>query len=40
VVHRDLKPSNIMVHDDPGGEVHITVMDFGLSRDLCAPDPA
>jgi serine/threonine protein kinase len=32
VVHRDLKPSNIMI-DDRG---HITVMDFGLARDLFA----
>jgi serine/threonine protein kinase len=36
VVHRDLKPSNIMVHDDPQGALNITVMDFGLARDLRA----
>ena len=36
VVHRDLKPSNIMVHVHPDGQVSITVMDFGLSRDLRA----
>jgi hypothetical protein len=32
VVHRDLKPGNIMI--DPAGKV--TVMDFGLARDLRA----
>jgi hypothetical protein len=43
VVHRDLKPSNIMVHTeesgaamDPGGAPRVTVLDFGLSRDLRA----
>lgn len=36
VVHRDLKPSNIMVRDEADGVVAVTVMDFGLSRDLRA----
>jgi serine/threonine protein kinase len=36
VVHRDLKPSNIMIQPQPNGDISVTVMDFGLSRDLRA----
>lgn len=31
VAHRDLKPANIMVYRDIGGQIHIKVIDFGLS---------
>jgi hypothetical protein len=36
VVHRDLKPSNIMVREGGSQGVQVTVMDFGLARDLRA----
>ncbi|HUK13018.1 MAG TPA: ABC transporter substrate-binding protein [Thermoanaerobaculaceae bacterium] len=32
VVHRDIKPENIMVALEPGGEVRLRIMDFGLAR--------
>ena len=32
VVHRDIKPENIMVTIEPGGEVRLRIMDFGLAR--------
>jgi serine/threonine protein kinase len=31
-VHRDLKPENLLCADDPYGNIHIYVADFGLSR--------
>jgi ABC-type transport system substrate-binding protein/predicted ATPase len=32
VIHRDIKPDNIMVAIEPGGEVRLRIMDFGLAR--------
>lgn len=38
LVHRDLKPSNILVETRADGAAHPYVVDFGLARDLSAPD--
>src|SRR6266545_3159567 len=32
VVHRDIKPENIMVLREPGGNLRVRVMDFGLAH--------
>jgi tRNA A-37 threonylcarbamoyl transferase component Bud32 len=31
VVHRDLKPENIMLQPLPGGDEHVTLIDFGIA---------
>jgi serine/threonine-protein kinase len=37
IVHRDLKPENVMVGALPGGELHATVLDFGIAKTLRTP---
>ena len=32
IVHRDLKPSNLFVAEDSAGELHMKVLDFGISK--------
>ncbi len=32
VIHRDIKPQNVMVKRNASGEIHATIMDFGLAR--------
>ncbi len=32
ILHLDLKPSNLFLHRDPGGQVVLKVLDFGISR--------
>src|SRR5207237_10087895 len=32
VVHRDIKPENVMVLREPGGNLRVRVMDFGLAH--------
>ena len=32
VIHRDLKPANLFVRRKPDGEVHVTVLDFGIAK--------
>lgn len=32
VVHRDLKPSNVMLSPGADGRIHVTLLDFGLSK--------
>jgi serine/threonine-protein kinase len=32
IVHRDLKPENIFLLHEPGGQLRVVVMDFGLAR--------
>jgi serine/threonine protein kinase len=34
IVHRDLKPENMIVQTMPGGELHVTVLDFGIAKRL------
>ena len=38
LIHRDLKPMNILVEGQPGELLKPFVVDFGLARDLRAPD--
>ena len=38
LIHRDLKPMNILVEGRPGELMKPFVVDFGLARDLRAPD--
>ncbi len=39
IVHRDLKPSNLFVAEDSARELHIKVLDFGISKVFdAAPD--
>ncbi len=38
LIHRDLKPMNILVEGQPGELLKPFVVDFGLARDLQAPD--
>jgi len=33
-VHRDVKPSNVMIEESEQGELHVTLMDFGLVKAL------
>lgn len=32
IIHRDLKPENIFIVYEPGGEKHLKIVDFGISR--------
>ncbi len=32
VIHRDLKPANLFVNRNEDGEVHVTVLDFGIAK--------
>ena len=32
VIHRDVKPQNVMIQRHESGEIHVTIMDFGLAR--------
>jgi len=32
IIHRDIKPDNVFVRDTSQGQVHATVLDFGLAR--------
>ncbi len=32
IVHRDLKPGNVFLLDDPAGELHVKLLDFGISK--------
>ena len=38
LIHRDIKPDNIMVGSTGGWADRITVLDFGLVKDIAAPD--
>src|SRR5262249_40031723 len=38
VVHRDLKPSNLFLAHAKGGERHVKVLDFGVSKVLDGAD--
>ncbi|MEX1309429.1 MAG: tetratricopeptide repeat protein [Candidatus Sulfomarinibacteraceae bacterium] len=33
LIHRDLKPGNVIVAEDPDGELHPFVLDFGIARE-------
>lgn len=37
IVHRDLKPDNMMVGRLPGGDEHVTVLDFGIAKATKTP---
>lgn len=37
IIHRDIKPSNLMAWRDKEGGLHVSVLDFGLARDLNTP---
>ena len=32
IIHRDLKPSNLFIAEDSAGELHVKVLDFGISK--------
>lgn len=32
IIHKDLKPANIMLQRDPGGDVQVKILDFGISE--------
>lgn len=32
IIHRDIKPENVMLQRLAGGEVHVRILDFGLSK--------
>ncbi|HEY9778370.1 MAG TPA: serine/threonine-protein kinase [Planktothrix sp.] len=34
VIHRDMKPANVMLLNEPGRELLVKIVDFGLARDL------
>ena len=38
LIHRDVKPGNIMITDEGGMADRITVLDFGLVKDVKAPE--
>ena len=39
VIHRDLKSSNVMISPRPDGTLHVTLLDFGLSKTTELDDP-
>jgi len=39
IVHRDLKPENLVLTCDARGHPFVTVIDFGIARQLGEPDP-
>lgn len=38
IVHRDLKPDNVIVRNLPSGDLHVTVLDFGIAKRVTGPD--
>ncbi|MCA9582733.1 MAG: amino-acid N-acetyltransferase, partial [Myxococcales bacterium] len=32
IVHRDLKPANVFLAEDDAGQVHVKILDFGISK--------
>ena len=38
LIHRDLKPSNIMIEEQKDGELKPYILDFGVARELEAPN--
>ena len=40
LLHRDLKPGNVMLDRLPSGQLHATLLDFGLAKFLHQPDTA